>query len=279
MTRGQCALLQHLLDRLGQGEKTQHIGDMAAALADSLRQSILGMGKLVHQAPVALRLLERRQVLALDILDERDFQGGAIVATAWILAYIAGGEARHATVESHTELLLAEFAPEVERATQHDLAARGLLPGWLGDGRVHLSHRSALVRKDPEFYRPAFGDVPDDVPYHWPDADPLPPPPPPAGRPLGVVRAPTDAAAGAFLTDCYAAVARAGRRSAEGSKSRSPAVHGSRATTAVHSSGSPRSSSTTSGRSRDTRPTASRPDPASPTTSRSSSSESTDTRP
>ena len=27
------------------------------------------------------------------------------------MAYIAGGEARHATVESHTELLLAEFAP------------------------------------------------------------------------------------------------------------------------------------------------------------------------
>jgi serine/threonine protein kinase len=28
------------------------------------------------------------------------------------MAYIAGGEARHATVESHTELLLAEFQPE-----------------------------------------------------------------------------------------------------------------------------------------------------------------------
>jgi CRP-like cAMP-binding protein len=28
------------------------------------------------------------------------------------MAYIAGGEARHATVESHTELLLAEFAPD-----------------------------------------------------------------------------------------------------------------------------------------------------------------------
>jgi len=28
------------------------------------------------------------------------------------MAYIAGGEQRHATVESHTELLLAEFVPE-----------------------------------------------------------------------------------------------------------------------------------------------------------------------
>jgi CRP-like cAMP-binding protein len=28
------------------------------------------------------------------------------------MAYIAGGEARHATVESHTDCLLAEFEPE-----------------------------------------------------------------------------------------------------------------------------------------------------------------------
>jgi len=27
------------------------------------------------------------------------------------MAYIAGGEARHATVESHTDVLLAEFEP------------------------------------------------------------------------------------------------------------------------------------------------------------------------
>jgi CRP-like cAMP-binding protein len=28
------------------------------------------------------------------------------------MAYIAGGEARHATVESHTDVLLAEFQPD-----------------------------------------------------------------------------------------------------------------------------------------------------------------------
>jgi eukaryotic-like serine/threonine-protein kinase len=28
------------------------------------------------------------------------------------MAYIAGGEARHATVESHTDMLIAEFAPD-----------------------------------------------------------------------------------------------------------------------------------------------------------------------
>jgi hypothetical protein len=52
--------------------------------------------------------------------------------------------------------------------TQEELAAAGGLPPWLGDETVHRSHQSALVRKDPAFYRPTFPDVPDDLPYHWP---------------------------------------------------------------------------------------------------------------
>jgi hypothetical protein len=42
------------------------------------------------------------------------------------------------------------------------------LPPWFGLTALHLSHRSALVRKDPMFYRPLFPDVPDDLPYYWP---------------------------------------------------------------------------------------------------------------
>jgi hypothetical protein len=112
--------------------------------------------------------------------------------------------------------LIAEFAPQVEAASQAGLAEKGLLPTWLGDGRIHLSHRSALVRKDPDFYRPVFGDVPDDLPYHWPDADELPPPPEQEGQPLWVVRAPSDGAAGAFLEGGYVAVPQPGPRSAKG---------------------------------------------------------------
>ena len=52
--------------------------------------------------------------------------------------------------------------------TQSELAAAGALPPWLGDDALHLSHRSALVRKDPDHYRPQFPDVPDDLPYVWP---------------------------------------------------------------------------------------------------------------
>lgn len=42
-------------------------------------------------------------------------------------------------------------------------------PPWLGDPDLHLSHRSNLIRKDPVFYRPVFGDgVPDNLEYVWP---------------------------------------------------------------------------------------------------------------
>lgn len=52
--------------------------------------------------------------------------------------------------------------------TQAELAAAGALPPWLGDEELHRSHRSALVRKDPDHYGPQFPDVPDDLPYVWP---------------------------------------------------------------------------------------------------------------
>lgn len=52
--------------------------------------------------------------------------------------------------------------------TQPALEAAGALPPWLGDQAFHRSHRSALVRKEPAFYRPKFPDVADDLPYVWP---------------------------------------------------------------------------------------------------------------
>lgn len=52
--------------------------------------------------------------------------------------------------------------------TEPELEAAGAMPVWLGDEDFHRSHRSALVRKDPDHYRPLFPDVPDDLPYVWP---------------------------------------------------------------------------------------------------------------
>ena len=66
--------------------------------------------------------------------------------------------------------LAAAGGPRAIR-TQQELAAAGDLPPWTGDEALHLSHRSALVRKDPAVYRPVFGDIPDDLPYVWPGSD------------------------------------------------------------------------------------------------------------
>jgi hypothetical protein len=40
-------------------------------------------------------------------------------------------------------------------------------PPWLGNEDLHRSHRSNLVRKDPIFYIPKFGNLPPE-PYFWP---------------------------------------------------------------------------------------------------------------
>lgn len=52
--------------------------------------------------------------------------------------------------------------------SQADLGTADALPSWLGDEAFHASHRSALVRKDPDFYGRLFPGTPDDLPYVWP---------------------------------------------------------------------------------------------------------------
>jgi hypothetical protein len=41
-------------------------------------------------------------------------------------------------------------------------------PNWLGDQRVHGSHRSNLLRKDPVHYGKYDWKEPDNLPYYWP---------------------------------------------------------------------------------------------------------------
>ena len=44
-------------------------------------------------------------------------------------------------------------------------------PPWLGDENFHRSHRSNLLRKDPEWYGKFGWDDPDDLPYLWPGSE------------------------------------------------------------------------------------------------------------
>ncbi|KJY20851.1 MULTISPECIES: MSMEG_6728 family protein [Streptomyces] len=66
------------------------------------------------------------------------------------------------------------WLPGAEPRTQRQLADDGDLPPWLGAPDFHRSHQSALVRKDPDFYRPHFPEVADDLPYVWPASDRTP---------------------------------------------------------------------------------------------------------
>ena len=59
-----------------------------------------------------------------------------------------------------------------EIRSEAELAAAGALPPWLFDVAVQESHQSALVRKDPEFYRAKFPDVRPDIEYVWPVRSP-----------------------------------------------------------------------------------------------------------
>lgn len=43
------------------------------------------------------------------------------------------------------------------------------LPSWFGDKDFHDSHKSNLLRKDPQHYGQFGWDVPHDLPYIWPE--------------------------------------------------------------------------------------------------------------
>ncbi|KPC84709.1 MULTISPECIES: MSMEG_6728 family protein [Streptomyces] len=83
--------------------------------------------------------------------------------------WTAGGRADTCAATLRADLAASLGRTVVRPATE--LAVAGELPPWLGDEALHESHRSALVRKDPEHYRPLFPQTPPDLPYVWPPSD------------------------------------------------------------------------------------------------------------
>jgi hypothetical protein len=63
---------------------------------------------------------------------------------------------------------LREAGVAVPPRSPAELQRAGELPPWFGDDTLHRSHRSALLRKDPDWYGSRLDDVPDDLPYVWP---------------------------------------------------------------------------------------------------------------
>ncbi|MCE7080384.1 MSMEG_6728 family protein [Streptomyces sp. ST2-7A] len=84
-------------------------------------------------------------------------------------AWVAGGRKDTCALTLTTDLGTARALTEVR--DQAGLAEAGELPPWLGEEAFHRAHRSALLRKDPDFYGPLFPGTPDDLPYVWPSSD------------------------------------------------------------------------------------------------------------
>ena len=59
---------------VGQLQQPQEVGDRAAVLADGRGDLVLRQPELVRQPLIGQRLVDRVQVLALDVLDERQLE-------------------------------------------------------------------------------------------------------------------------------------------------------------------------------------------------------------
>ena len=55
-----------------------------------------------------------------------------------------------------------------DKLLEHRSDRDAVLPPWFGDPDFHASHRSNLLRKDPQWYGQFGWAEPDDLPYVWP---------------------------------------------------------------------------------------------------------------
>ena len=74
MAHGQATCPEIFLDRLGEPEEPERIGDRRAVLPEALRQLLLGPAELGQEALVGLRRLDRVEVLAEQVLDEAELE-------------------------------------------------------------------------------------------------------------------------------------------------------------------------------------------------------------
>jgi hypothetical protein len=164
--------------------------DRSAAVLDGPR-----LGKQRVETLQVLRALELPEYGWVNHPVVRMWRGFTPALVAYGVACVAEWQRRgHA---DSTRPMIEEFAPGADRRTLERIKQ---LPPWLGDDRLHRSHRAALVRKDPAFYRPVFGDVDEPADYWWPggpDARPRPI----EGSPLWVVRPPSVAVHDALLLE------------------------------------------------------------------------------
>jgi hypothetical protein len=64
----------------------------------------------------------------------------------------------------NTRHVLTAYMPEIMEKPEWN----EILPKWFNNLDFFIAHRSNLIRKLPEHYKPMWPDVPDNLPYIWP---------------------------------------------------------------------------------------------------------------
>jgi hypothetical protein len=72
--------------------------------------------------------------------------------------------------EDNLGVYFAAYLAAYLSATPGRFTAPLEMPLWFGDDRFHASHRSNLLRKNPEHYGQFGWTEPHDLPYYWPGA-------------------------------------------------------------------------------------------------------------
>ena len=49
----------------------------------------------------------------------------------------------------------------------YDKSKPTTMPSWFGMTDLHTSHKSNLIRKNPDHYKQLWPDIPDNIPYVW----------------------------------------------------------------------------------------------------------------
>ena len=71
---GKLPLIELAAHRRRQGQQPHRIRDMAAAFAHRIGKARLSAAELAHQPAIGLRLLQRRQILALEVFHQCDLE-------------------------------------------------------------------------------------------------------------------------------------------------------------------------------------------------------------
>ena len=93
-------------------------------------------------------------------------EGVGAYGTAMCLEWVSRGGADTVAGTIGVDLAAAGL-PSVPR-TQHELARAYALPEWIGDERVHASHRAGARAQGPGLLRRAVPHADPELPYFWP---------------------------------------------------------------------------------------------------------------